>query len=217
MTAKSEVGTSLARIRRAWDVILKFHGLLVLLLGWGTGLSSLLSKPDVLVDYSTQQLFPPTIATSVLTPATPAPLAALAKSPELLRVVLENNLSSRVTDLVVRVNGVKTIADTSAGASLARLWHHDLARYELRDGSVGFPELSELPPKSTLILLIWGEFSSPFPRDRVQVSAAVSRIEVSEAGRVRGVRLFVAQNLEWIALLLTIYFLLVGLWNLEQS
>lgn len=180
----------------------EFHGLIGMLAWWVAFGSGLFVKSDVDVTHSVTTLFEVT--------GTRAESSADV-IPELLEIQVTNNLRTRVTEVAMRVNGVESLSRVGAGASFSRLQNHEIAAFSVKNGAANFPEFTEIPPRTTIVLQLWGKFSSPFPSPRVQLSAAVERISVSSIYQTRGIRLFVAENLHWLAMLLTVYFLLVGL------
>jgi len=179
-------------------------------------------KPTLSVTYELLRLYPPITAESKVKDVPEktngddgirSSLAALVTSRDLLEITLQNNSSDPIDSLDIQIDAF-TVGDVALHSDSSRVMseRQRIATMEVLDNCVArFPNLVSIPPKASITVMVWGDFTLPMLGSPVKVSAATKSIDMNRRGRVSGLGLDVARNLSMIIVFLAVGLLLVGL------
>jgi hypothetical protein len=196
------------------------HELLVIVLFYAAVAGIHFGGADVEATYDWTRLAKPSKLDAALTTTDPAPAevhaaaARISNSQSLLTITIRNDTSNRISNMEVVVHTVEDIADVAVSSTSAPLTDRadKIAIYKsLSSGDLWFPNLTELPPKSEIKLLLWGNIGRPLLSDPVTVRAPSTQIIVSEVAVTAGLGLFFARYSGAIVFLVASYYLIVML------
>lgn len=131
-------------------------------------------------------------------------------SSQLMQIQIRNTTDTRITDLELSVSGVKSVGDVGGKTTSSRVPIKEVVEKSVyKDNTVSFPNLSVIPPKATVTLLIWGEFDPLFDAP-VEVKASTKSLHVSQFTRSSSVAAFIDDNLLELASLFAAVALIIG-------
>jgi hypothetical protein len=189
---------------------------------WLAVVSSPFSKPAVEVTYRIDSIFPPLgVEKAVGAIAAKGPLdingvhslSNFIKSQEILHLRICNNSSESIQDVDLQVDAA-TVSDVAIRSNSSRVMadRQKLAVFQVSDDLlVTFPNFKSIPAKAEIDMILWGNFNTFFFRAPVKVLSTGKDVHVIHEASARGLGLFVAAHLRWLAILLGVGLLLLGL------
>jgi hypothetical protein len=189
---------------------------------YGTMVGSPFCKPELEVKYRLDRLYPPIAAEKYVLNAPKeskvdndaiGSLSRLVSSRELLHLSIRNNSTDRIEDVDLQIDGCK-VSDVAIHSNSSKIMaeRDQLTTFEISDNLViRFPNLTTIPPKAVITMIVWGDFKAFLLRAPVRVFSTAKAVTVVQEGTTSGLRLFVATYLSWFVALLAVGLLLLGL------
>lgn len=202
--------------------------LVLLAIFWLTIVGSPFGKPTLEVRYRLDRLYPPigperpsdaNNANAVKDSNEVDRLLALMNSRDLLRLTIRNNSSTVIEDVDLQIDAY-VIADVALHSNSSRIManRRKLTAFEISDNFIAkFPNLTSIPAKARVEMLIWGDINTFVWRDPVQVLSSARSTEVAEQGMASGFGLFIARNVFVLTIFLGVGLLLLGLRRYARS
>jgi len=183
-------------------------------------------RPTLDVKYRLERIFPPVDAERRMKACAAQAnsendaahaLAGLLESRDLLRLTIQNNSSATIENVDLQIDGFH-VADVALRSNSSRLMadREKLLAFDISpDFVIRFPNLTTIPPKAEVTMILWGHFNWFLLRAPVQVVSTAKSVQVVEEDSVFGLRLFVARHLFIITVFIAMGLLLLGLRRLR--
>jgi len=213
----------LEKAKIAFKYIVKFKEL-VAILGflWLAFVSPL--GPDIRITYESQPFRPPFSAIDAL-PEIPdsnnkSVWADFLGTRSMAVVDIANCRNERIVDFELEILGVEAVSGIAGRTTSSRLDANltDLLAHSIsHKGVLHFPNLTEIPPRAKLWIVIYGSFhETPFGTP-IRAHASAEKIKIGQERGLSGFALFIGANARAISVLILVTALLVGLRRIKND
>lgn len=137
----------------------------------------------------------------------------LPNSRSLLYLSIRNNSKETLKDFDLQINAY-SISGVGFNSNSSQLMRNrtELAAFEVGNDFVArFPNLTTIPAKAEVDLVVWGDFALRFFRSTVRVQSSAANVCVRREGTVSGLGLWVARRLGALTFIVAVLLLLLGL------
>lgn len=138
----------------------------------------------------------------------------LSKGRTLRLITLSNSTSEKISDIELKITDANHIYGIYGDSHSYRVRENisNYTRFEKDDKNGGYVNnINNLPPKTNLIIGIYGDFGSLSFLDPISIISSAKNASVVKLNSVRGVALFIHNNLSEIVVILLCVTLLVGI------
>lgn len=213
----------LEKAKIAFKYIVKFKEL-VAILGflWLAFVSPL--GPDVKITYKNEPFRPPFSAIDALAEIpdsnNKSVWADFLGSTRMAVIDIANCKNERIVDFELQILGVEAVYGIAGRTTSSRLDANltDLLTHSIsHKGVLHFPNLTEIPPRAKLWIVIYGSFHDTPLGTPIKAHASAEKIKIGVERGLSGFALFIGANARTILVVILVTSLLVGLRRIKNG
>ena len=213
----------LEKAKIAFKYIVKFKELVAILVFlWLAFVSPL--RPDVKITYKNQPFRPPFNAIDALAEIPDSNnktvWADFLGTSRMAVVDIANCKNERIVDFELEILGIEAVSGIGGRTTSSRLDANltDLLTHSIsHKGVLHFPNLTEIPPRAKLWIVIYGSFhETPFGTP-IRAHASAEKINIRRERGLSGFALFIGANARTILIVILVTAVLVGLRRVKNG